>query len=1795
MNRFRCFYTVLLGVSLFFASVNLFSQEIDQNYMFDYHDVSSMDYYLDLADRQSVEHKWHQYARFGINAALSEWEKNILLLMGEEFDLVPLREQVETEIDEVIESRFSKWMTDNFFSNMSPPLLGELSSEIEALNALYLYSPQADGSIKYKTTVGYDDINTEDPSGDSELVIKGEKTLWTEGVKTKIDELLEVWSEKMITAFSELRFSVEENEIKNMLESAYDRDFDSYRNEFKRQLYRLYNLEQSRFTELRLYDRTSLQYQSETETAAFITDNLITQTRAELDSGLEVLVSGLNAEVDEVITDGGIVNADEWQESFHNLLEHGLSSWDAAEEELLMERVQWEQVSGREIVEGEKVWAEAFNQLLEKRSEWISEFRATLEEGNLLWAKESFELESAIEKAVAGIDESIADSEDSLQGRMDNLVGMLLQSVNMMRTARTSWEYWMDQFDEGEKGSFDSGDVEFDTEAMQLSMLGIKPGLSELQRNENAAYNEAVYWTEVFHNYQQYAVDSQSQLAETYGIIVFDNPSLHTAFDGEQLSGALFDDSILFDEAAWEAVYLDEFQVELLKARAYMQYWEKQKEIAQAVYNYAADKSSNKEAARITMSRLEQAKADYETELESYSDHLDKLSNISTQLGVLQQDMQTIQTEIEDYQRQLSSAREEYNQMITDLQVDNPQYLADQYRAFYIELLESLGMKDGTGNKTGSAFEEYLLAAVEYGFEHEIALVSQRVIKLLSGGNNTDIADIYFNPETASLNELHQRAVISGEAGFSSDTGEVGNGLFNLSSGSRLNAFTEYLKDNLLLSTEDYRYGQLINYYEQYHNPGSQEAGTILWEMQRLVRDISIQAEADYELRLAEIRLYTSSDFSSWSQRYFSTDDFNEIISITNDKDFASVIEAIDDDIAVYNEIISLYDINAVSEGVLIYNWSTEDINNPALLNKYQAFQKIWDYRRSGHDNDVETAAEITGIIDSLTSLRHWLDSIESLQQRTAELEQAILSPNPAEGQNYLSSYLDGGHTLYSESGDLHSYLYTDKCSTAALEISISNMLKERGFNAPVLKALNHENSKNELISLLAEEHLIDIDTLVFFSPAEVWDAADFADTSEIVEWLINFDIKTSKLNLPQYLSEILSGFISELKDYSAVRAAEVFTDEIDLDFTSLNAAIREQSNRISELNSMFQTLQKHNDDVVKLMNIAAANSIPDELKAEAQRRLLDTAGFDLAVSAVETPDFVNSLNDWGSLFDLYISKIGVSPLIANELEIYHSAMLERAVELYELAIALETPEETNWSSAPSDWLDTYKAMLWNSMEFTAAAELLSGENSSVNFSVLEELKIIDEFMPDSEAEFPEDVELEWLYRGNEIRRYADQQIIAGIPDLWADENFNIENEVLSRILTDEELAGIDEELILSAAEIAQGVTFKQKAEAVWDSSFRIFTESNLFEDSLKILSGLLLLDNYMEINGGYSSDYGYDEFLDELCEGLEFYDGVVFEPAAALNSLLEQNGLENENNLSGESLYWNLLWRARQDAVKAGYNQTDTRNSIIFNNDSDLEVIDRWISQTEADYDVYSAKIESILAGQGVDVISLASTAAGAVYSEITAYVTVADLIENNSYEVESAIDLINWFLELKNINYSLETSSLLEYLTCPVGDRLLHILNNHTDAAVHYLKKQIISGSNDNDKLAADIGKLTNLSMEQKEQLNSILSDSNYITVYKPTLHGNFEEYLDSKYEDSAQKRKQREIYSRFPGTPLFQWDDPVFYAAIIEPGLDTFSILENLAFNRTRGTNISGLNPQSGMSTNDVFINESLQKMG
>lgn len=117
-----------------------------------------------------------------------------------------------------------------------------------------------------------------------------------------------------------------------------------------------------------------------------------------------------------------------------------------------------------------------------------------------------------------------------------------------------------------------------------------------------AARREARRWAILYGEYREKAIAARDALANEFGL----------AMGSGMLGG------VLADGAATEDFHLDEYQVELLRARAVSAYWEKRAGIARAVDAYAKDLTAGRVTDAEGLAAWESAKAAYDAALESY-------------------------------------------------------------------------------------------------------------------------------------------------------------------------------------------------------------------------------------------------------------------------------------------------------------------------------------------------------------------------------------------------------------------------------------------------------------------------------------------------------------------------------------------------------------------------------------------------------------------------------------------------------------------------------------------------------------------------------------------------------------------------------------------------------------------------------------------------------------------------------------------------------------------------------------------------------------------------------------------------------------------------------------------------------------------------------------------------------------------------------------------------------------------------------------------------------------------------
>ena len=354
----------------------------------------------------------------------------------------------------------------------------------------------------------------------------------------------------------------------------------------RRELDALFMQEEAGFVARRLSDSYSLRRKSEQATAGAVASRLIAETKLETDKAIRALEEGLRGAPDDPAGQARI-DPSRWQQSFAVALEAGLAKWDAAEERLLVERVEWELQAGRDYGDGDEAWAAAWKEMEAQRSRWEAEIRAVLAEGEAAWREEQAGLVAAIHSAAEEFERSAAGMFASRSQEIEGLINMFAQASQMVATARSSGRYWLDKLD-----------VQLELDDPYEDIEGAARAPSDGTSTESAL-EQVRYWRDVLDTYSSHVDVARERLASLSATILNDDGS----------AGPL--EEVLFGTSP-DSLLLDEYQVELLRAQAVAEYWERQLTIAEAVDRYARDTSS----ARATEAETE---ASYREALELYS------------------------------------------------------------------------------------------------------------------------------------------------------------------------------------------------------------------------------------------------------------------------------------------------------------------------------------------------------------------------------------------------------------------------------------------------------------------------------------------------------------------------------------------------------------------------------------------------------------------------------------------------------------------------------------------------------------------------------------------------------------------------------------------------------------------------------------------------------------------------------------------------------------------------------------------------------------------------------------------------------------------------------------------------------------------------------------------------------------------------------------------------------------------------------------------------------------------------
>lgn len=356
--------------------------------------------------------------------------------------------------------------------------------------------------------------------------------------------------------------------------------------------------------------------------------------------------------------------------------------------------------------------------------------------------------------------------------------------------------------------------------------------------------DQAHYWIESV--YAPYAAEAETQnreLAESYCLVVFEGKDLTGGgyASGQTIAGPIKE---LLDEYGWEDLYLDDYQVELLKARAVSAYWQKELAIAQAVYDYSVDTDYTRDTEAETLADYSTALAGYNSALASYQEKLQGLDAVNAALDEKNSRLAGIRAKLEEQKKLLSAQKQRYSEILISEKLVNTDYYTGQFRSCYEALAHLRAFDSGEGSIAKAAGT---LAASAVAYENDSFLAqSSKALSALISGDSLDDSTV---PGIRDLKEQYDARAAFGvnAASFSSES-----------------AFLATAARGLAIDETDSRYALLKEAYGAYARTKTESAADTLTSiLETLAATLAAESAGTLERRMMDVRVLLSGTAES--------------------------------------------------------------------------------------------------------------------------------------------------------------------------------------------------------------------------------------------------------------------------------------------------------------------------------------------------------------------------------------------------------------------------------------------------------------------------------------------------------------------------------------------------------------------------------------------------------------------------------------------------------------------------------------------------------------------------------------------------------------------------------------------------------------------------------------------------------------------------------------------------------------------------------------------------------------------
>ncbi|MDR0589460.1 MAG: hypothetical protein LBG25_02830, partial [Spirochaetaceae bacterium] len=710
------------------------------------------EYHFRRADRELTPERWMAEARQGVALARNAWELAATELYGDKVLLEEAGKTIAAWSEAELEKRFTEWLLRRFFSAGLTEQLGGSAREIRETNASLVYHLDDGGNIRY-------DEETGDPlvirPGEAGEYMEGDQKQWRENAEEIVRAGTIRYEAYLSSLFPELLGYVpEENReaFGEKLRAVTRKAVSGRQKEFEALVAR----EERLFVAQRTGDVWSLRRKSDEEAAAMITARLIEETEALCVRGIAALETRIAA----AETGGGdlALAGSEWLAAYREQFERGLKAWTDAEERFFIRRIEWEQEAGTYYLEGEEAWSSAFNQLEQERRNWEAKAKTLFDSGEALFRRASENLEAAIAGARAEFEQDLllrseAGAERArawvdtyitcgsvVAGAQENINFWLNQygkenapalagggfspwiSAELIRHWQTALAAYEEQYGAGDRTSLLIQDIiagKAHTSREQEALEQLEQGGIDISASFKTAL-ELKNWSDLYDSYIDKAKAARDALINDFNMVM----------------GTGFLTDILAEGAVSEDFNLDEYQIELIRAKAVAAYWEKRKAIAQAVVSYAEELTAGRMTDSEGIKAWEQAKQSYDDALGRYEAALSRLSAAGAEITEARDTLNNAAAALGAAEDTLEEKNQAYSILLSAYASGRNDFILKELVAKYEELLKKHKLLTAEGD--GAAYIRYLERAYELGFAQELEASGQMLKELIQGGEGIE-------------------------------------------------------------------------------------------------------------------------------------------------------------------------------------------------------------------------------------------------------------------------------------------------------------------------------------------------------------------------------------------------------------------------------------------------------------------------------------------------------------------------------------------------------------------------------------------------------------------------------------------------------------------------------------------------------------------------------------------------------------------------------------------------------------------------------------------------------------------------------------------------------------------------------------------------------------------------------------------------------------------------------------------------------------------------------------------------